>query len=206
MERWDKTRSLWLHGPEFLIQDGGAWPEKPLKCLTDQNKALVCNTVVQSKNEEHVMPIDKYSNVHKLWRITALVILFICKLRKKPTDFQRSLDSAKVHLVKKEQQIFLAKELSFLNKTCKEVPPLVNNLNLFLDEQGIVRCRGRLNNCELLTYDMKNPVLLPKNSHLTELIINNCHEECKHMGTATTLLLEEKVTGLPRVEPRLNLF
>ena len=63
----------------------------------------------------------------------------------------------------------------------------MKDLNLFLDEKNILRCKGRLDNCNLLNFDQKNPILLPKSNHLTELLIWDAHLCCKHMGPSVTL-------------------
>ena len=58
---------------------------------------------------------------------------------------------------------------------------------MFIDEIGILRSRGRVAHCADLTYDNANPILLPKQSFLTELVIWDMHFRCKHLGTATTV-------------------
>ena len=74
-----------------------------------------------------------------------------------------------------------------MEKPINDVPSLVRNLNIFIDEESIIRCKGRLENCEYLSFDMQNPMLLPKSSYLRELIIWNAYVSCKHMGSASTL-------------------
>ena len=69
------------------------------------------------------------------------------------------------------------------------MPPTVRNLNLYLDESGLLRSRGRLDKCMYLDHNVKNPLLLSKNSHLTDLIISYYHDKCKHLGAKTTLSL-----------------
>ena len=46
---------------------------------------------------------------------------------------------------------------------------------------------NRLNKCVSVSYDLNNPILLPKTSHLTELFVIDFHESCKHLGLGTTL-------------------
>ena len=48
----------------------------------------------------------------------------------------------------------------------------IHRLDPFLDEYGILRVGGRIEWTDL-SYEMKHPVILPKRSHVTELIIRN---------------------------------
>ena len=53
---------------------------------------------------------------------------------------------------------------------------------------SLLRSKGRLEKCLNLSYDQKNPIILHKNSFLTELIIWDSHLSCKHMGSSSTLV------------------
>ena len=48
-------------------------------------------------------------------------------------------------------------------------------LDPFVDEDGILRVGGRLRRASL-TDDMKFPIILPRNSHVTTLIVSYFHE------------------------------
>ena len=69
----------------------------------------------------------------------------------------------------------------------QKVPSLVQNLNLFLDDQGLLRTRGRISKCVLNDYNVHNPILLPKIHHFTQLYVNDCHIKMSHMRLGTTL-------------------
>jgi len=47
-------------------------------------------------------------------------------------------------------------------------------LNPFIDEKGILRVGGRLKHYEM-AYDMKHPIILPKNHSFTTIIINQVY-------------------------------
>ena len=63
---------------------------------------------------------------------------------------------------------------------------LQKQLGLFLDENGLLRCRGRLGIASL-TEGARFPILLPKNDRLTYLIIDQSHKQILHIGTSQTL-------------------
>ena len=52
-------------------------------------------------------------------------------------------------------------------------------LDPFLDEHYLLRVGGRLNKGSFCK-DLKHPVILPRKSHVTELIISHFHQKLKH--------------------------
>ena len=57
---------------------------------------------------------------------------------------------------------------------------------LFRDSSGIWRCSGRLGN-SAVPPGAKHPILLDNDHHLTNLILNECHERVMHGGVKATL-------------------
>ena len=66
------------------------------------------------------------------------------------------------------------------------LPPLVGQLGLYIDEQKLLRCRGRLKNAPLQD-NTKYPILIPKDTYLAELIIRATHLMLMHAGLHETL-------------------
>uniref|UniRef100_A0A914WWH6 Integrase catalytic domain-containing protein n=1 Tax=Plectus sambesii TaxID=2011161 RepID=A0A914WWH6_9BILA len=63
---------------------------------------------------------------------------------------------------------------------------LIDQLGVSLDEEGILRCGGRLSNADK-EETMKYPILLPRKTHATQLIIRDRHELALHSGVQHTL-------------------
>ena len=55
-----------------------------------------------------------------------------------------------------------------------------------MDEKGILRCKGRLENAPI-PFDARYPILLPRCSRFTHLVINECHLKVLHNGVRDTL-------------------
>ena len=55
------------------------------------------------------------------------------------------------------------------------------SLGPFLDDNGILRLIGRLQMTDY-NYDMKHPILLPRNSRLTYLLVRHTHYQLNHAG------------------------
>lgn len=58
-------------------------------------------------------------------------------------------------------------------------------LDPYLDEDGILRVGGRLRRASVST-SVKHPVILPRRSHVTDLVLRFCHEKTKHQGSGMT--------------------
>ena len=62
----------------------------------------------------------------------------------------------------------------------------LHKLDPFLDLKGILRIGGHLRNASL-PFEIKFPVILPRRSHVTTLIIRYFHKKIKHQGRGMTL-------------------
>ena len=58
-------------------------------------------------------------------------------------------------------------------------------LDPFLDEDGLIRVGGRIKRAKL-PFGTKHPVVLPRKSHITALLIRFCHVKVNHMGRGIT--------------------
>ena len=180
---------FWLHGPKFIRLDSSNWPKQQLGCLSEESKILAVNaTTIATENiNNSILPVNKFSSLSKLLNITALVFTFICKLKRNPKSRLECVSEAKKYWLKFEQVKHFNNERNFLVQKGSNPPGLVNNLNLFMDENQLIRSKGRLENCDYLSFDARNPILLPKHSHLTDLFVWEAHATCKHLGAASTL-------------------
>ena len=190
-----KQLSFWQHGPLWLPDFRDSWPDSALGCLSATSKSLVApsssvnatfNADVTSA--EPLVDVKRFSSFSKALRVTTLVFKAIFKMRKLEED---PGSVAKLHLLQHMQRDCFPNELVYLSlPDCdkpKDVPNLVNNLDLFLDDKGLIRSRGRIAKSLRVSYDIQNPVLMGKGHKLTELIVEFYHYSCKHLGLQTTL-------------------
>ena len=63
---------------------------------------------------------------------------------------------------------------------------LVKQLDLFKDQENIIRCRGRIDESSL-SLSEKQPILLPSKYPFTDLIILDHHKIVHHNGIKETL-------------------
>ena len=72
----------------------------------------------------------------------------------------------------------------------RELPKKSKLLGLqpWLDEEGQMRCDGRLKYAEFLPQDARFPIILPQKNCVTKLIVQHYHEKDNHAGGTNQLL------------------
>lgn len=95
------------------------------------------------------------------------------------------MKSALLIIICCDQKQHFQKEIDIIssNKNCKGG---IASLNPFLDKNAILRVGGRLQNSNL-AYDKIHPIILPKRSHITTLIIEREHLRLMHAGPRLVL-------------------
>ena len=74
-------------------------------------------------------------------------------------------------------------------------------LNPCTDEDGIIRCDGRLKFADFLPYDTRFPIILPRGHWVTKLIVKNYHERGNHAAGVNFTLCQfsERFGSSPHV-------
>lgn len=137
-----------------------------------------------------ILPLHNYSSFSKLQRITAYCQRFInnCKTRSKLTGplTASELNTSMMTIVREVQREAYPAERDLLatNKPVKRGN--LTPLNPYLDENGIIRVNGRLEKSGIAD-SKKYPIILPKNHHITILLIILAHISTCHGGATLTL-------------------
>ena len=134
---------------------------------------------------------------HPVIRITAWVIRFVNKLKKSRckkkheeeiNKFRKKRQWAEELLSLDEldsaKQLYI-KEVQVSMQNVSTFKKLERELNVFMDDQGIMRCGGRLHNAPLPSAT-KFPILITKNSSIAKLIIWDAHVNVGHNGPTDT--------------------
>ena len=74
---------------------------------------------------------------------------------------------------------------------------MITQLRLFLDQDNIIRCEGRIA-ISRVPDSAKDPILLPTQHYFTKLIIRECHELVHHDGIRETLNCVRERFWVPR--------
>ena len=116
------------------------------------------------------MSCERFSSLDRLLSTTALVLKF-CQIlldRIRPED---STDCSDVNDMAEQRWIIESQRMLVADKNFKNWQ---KELDLFHDESGMWRCRGRIQNASV-PYTTKHPALLHKGHHLTVLLVRNAH-------------------------------
>ena len=187
------TLTRWTDGPSWLRREED-WPETLTLDVVDAPDPAVVQLAPVVPADEPVVDMKRFCSYTKLVTATALAVRFVqnycCKDRsgRNLGDVTISeLRNALSVLVRIAQRECYQSEVTWLEGGKTSSPPsLVRQLKLFLDEKGILRCKGRIENA-LLPNRVKFPILLPKKHQLTKLIIWKCHKEVLHGLVRETL-------------------
>ena len=78
---------------------------------------------------------------------------------------------------------------------------------LYQDEEGILRCQGRIG-MSSLPYDTRFSILLPRSQYFSKLVILKCHDQVIHNGVSETLVQDRSrywiVKGRQTVKSIIN--
>ena len=204
------TDSLWWHGPEWLSKPSSEWDFPKKNCsevLTDeegQDNLTAISVMEQDKTsekQEYSAPLEidceRFSSIIKLLRVTALSLKFIKKLkRQKVSSYVTSKD------IKEAENLWIAsiqskvymKELHDLRQG--KSSNLQKQLGIYVDSEGLIRCKGRLDNSSL-EEGARRPILLPKGERFTCLVIERVHRDNLHSGVSQTLAGVRRTYWIP---------
>ena len=99
---------------------------------------------------------------------------------------QDEMSFAKVEILRHAQTEAFKEEMELLQAK-RNIPKTskLQQLSCYLDEEGLLRIKGRLDNSEL-SFDSKHPVVLP-NCWISRLIVLDYHSSMKHAGVSTII-------------------
>ena len=150
------------------------------------------NILFDEPRIHNVIDIKKFSIYRKLIRVTAYVIRFInlCKAKLRTSRSLSSIKPLTVPELQEAEKLWLLScqstsyhaEITSLKSKDKRTT-LVKQLQLFLDQEGFIRCGGRIHNAPL-TELTRFPYLLPAKHPLTRMIVLDAHATQLHAGTS----------------------
>lgn len=187
------SSSMWWNGPDFLYEQVKQWSHSnhsvPDPASLPEIKVISLSTTC-SENYKKLIEFNRFSNVNRLQRACAYVMRFINNLRTKdktqrvkgPLTVQE-LDNSLLIIVKQVQmQSFPDEYNSLINKLNLKSKRSLSCLNIFLDENNIIRVGGRLVNSDSFSYNKKHPILLCSKHPFTLVLFRCEHIRLLHAG------------------------
>lgn len=208
----DLNDSIWFTGPDFLktkqaLNDTLDKEKQYTRCVDDKDPEV--KKVKQTK----ATTLGGYRDIYQKFSIyqdykTLKTSIANLKAMAKNRVFKvldpvtpADLNHAENFIIKTTQARYFSKEIDqlrttgTLNKSSK-----LRALDPKLDENGILRVGGRSIKSSTLNYGEKHPVILPKDSYVSELIVRHYHNKVHHQGrnfsTAAVRTAGYWITGL----------
>lgn len=190
------TCSLHWNGPLFVRLPEIEWPTSTFQVISpqylpDMKQVPESSLLVYTKSNDYEL-ILRFSSLTRIQRLIAFMLRFCTSALKRPTPrgspTQSELNVLRIVIRMTQATNFpsLFKQLKASGSTI--TPPTLAQLAPFIDAQGIIRVGGRLRYSSL-SYDVKHPILLPKMSHLTTLLIRHYHLSFLHGGLKLILAM-----------------
>ncbi|XP_052762257.1 uncharacterized protein LOC128204895 [Mya arenaria] len=196
-----QAETLWWFGPRWLIEEH--WPvyDPDLDFGIEHSEHDSVENIMMThdihKDNANSLPstfegplkIDllRFSSITRLLRVTALALRFIDRLKGKQVNGH--LATSEIH---NAEYLWIAHiQHNYYKDVFEAIAANTHNnfrsqLGVFIDEKGLLRCKGRLMNVNLCE-NARLPILLPKGDRFTELVIDKIHKENVHSGVSQTL-------------------
>lgn len=180
--------SSWWEGPPYLRLDESQWPQSP-QTKPDLPEIKSLKTIINnSENNDNmqIIKFENYSSSLRLKRIIGYIYRFIHNTRNKNNKNIGSLKDDELkqsltYLIKISQIQSFSHELNLIKKDKKLTSSSILQLSPFIDDSGVLRVGGRLNNTDF-NFEKKHPVLLDGKHHFTKLLMRAEHLRLLHAG------------------------
>ncbi|XP_055645439.1 uncharacterized protein LOC129781961 [Toxorhynchites rutilus septentrionalis] len=202
--KWGKglyfsTDSNWFSGPEFLQHPEDAWPISPAmpSIETEEIRASVLFHLAY----EPVIQFGRFSKWERLHRTVAYVLRFVNNISRERSKIsgdlqQEEFQAAEAVIMQQVQWQSFPDEMVILTKNKSvargDMQPIPKSSSLYklvpsLNENGVMRQTGRIGAAKQASYNLRYPVILPKRSEITSLVVDLFHRKYKHANSETVV-------------------
>ncbi|XP_021966036.1 uncharacterized protein LOC110861240 [Folsomia candida] len=184
----------WVNGPPFLQQDEALWPvPASMKVKENPEEEMKNHCLLHFHETAPLIDISRFSQWRRLINSTAYVFRVRDITMKKSPLYSKEL--CPEELARAQQWWCRASQQeNFPNEwECVSADlPLPKKSKLsklcpYLDKDGVLRVRGRIDNAAQGDASMRRPVILDARHPYTRLLIAHFHRQCGHHGTEKIL-------------------
>ncbi|XP_055623761.1 uncharacterized protein LOC129767164 [Toxorhynchites rutilus septentrionalis] len=201
--------SRWFKGPSFLWEFRSNWPSNPYREDTTDEE-LRANIFYHQAKPAPMINVEDYSSWKRLLRATATALRAAHNIRQNSENGKRitgplsaELQQATIYLYRLAQVDAFPDEIGILSAGSEEKTlsksSSIHKFNPFLDEQKVLRMHGRISACEYASMDARNPIILPRDHHVTWLIFQDFHERYHHQNHSTVINELRQTFRIPRI-------
>ena len=189
-------RNEWPIGPAWLKRPESEWPvQVNLVFASNEDNKPSSVFMTQVEEKKAVIQWERFSNFSRLVNTMAYVRRAFSKY--KPVTLLVSVEEkekAKAIIFKLLQREQFGEEMKSL-KVEKEIPERskIIQFSPFLDEEGLIRAKGRIGKSHL-DFNAKHPILLHWKHHAVELFLQNEHKNNQHEGREHVInIVQQKI-------------
>ena len=221
----------WFRGPEFLWMEEREWPQQPTvlpNTLSNEDpevkksEATTTEPSIQAgiavvKPEEVQDPVNVLLNYYSNWTKLKRAVGWWLRLRRVLQHKSRNQDAPEESNCLTVKELLNAEEAIIRHVQHQAFPEEIQALEdhrkikaqssiLSLDPMfsgGLLRVRGRLHNARI-PEDARHQIILPKEHHVSDLILDHVHLQCKHQGQNHMLATLRQRYWILRVSQRIK--
>ena len=202
LNSFNEVDQKWISAPKRLLENCVESAKEWFPLITpEEDKEIRVQVAKSVLTEQFVKRFERFSDWGRLVKAFALLIDVVRGYKRKkiveqnvksgsqstePSQKISLKNDAESFIIRQEQSCMFADELESLWKR----KPIFGKssilcLNPYLDEHGIIRVKGRLQNSSL-PLEETNPVILSRQCYIAKLLVRYFHEGLKHQGRLLT--------------------
>ncbi|XP_055630813.1 uncharacterized protein LOC129771320 [Toxorhynchites rutilus septentrionalis] len=189
----------WFHGPNFLRLTEDEWPRFVRQTVSTTEE--IRPSMLHHKEAKPLIDYERFSRWERLIHMMVYVKRFINSTRSKQTKYfgnpqQEELQAATTRILKMVQhEAYPDEQLTLTNNTSSPIEErtMIERTSVLyqycsvIDDQGVIRQNSRIRTADHLRYDIRYPVILPKDHLVTSLLIDWYHRLYRHCNTETVV-------------------
>jgi len=185
------ANTSFLSGPTFNPVRSEHCVSVPYVALPTESQSCIAVAKATMTITEPLIQLDRFSSFKRAVKVMFFVLKFLrikCKYKSKmlETDSQIEIESSNYVIKCAQQCSFPEVYQSLAHKKCDH--PLVSQLNLLLDPNGVIRVQSQLKKLKL-SYEERCPVLLDKRCPVARAVVLDAHNIGRHSGIYKTLAI-----------------
>ncbi|XP_043069572.1 uncharacterized protein [Drosophila bipectinata] len=180
--------SRWLSGPPFLRGPEESWPRSSEDWIppTTDDEEMKCEFALVTVN---FISLQRFSSYNRLVRTTAWALRFVRRCRGIRRDEEvygltaiECAESERALIRQSQREAFAEDSQGNVAKDSR-----LHGLSPYLDEDGVLRASGRIDDATCVPYNARRPIILSYEEALAEMIVQQHHEKMCHQNTEATI-------------------